>query len=61
MGPLLRSYVEMCEPIALSFGLVSGWAQALMYGMGVHVVPGKDGFLGCFNLFAPIGPKVSMA
>jgi len=24
MRPLLHSYVEMCEPIELSFGMVSG-------------------------------------
>jgi len=30
-GVLLHSCVEVCEPIDLSFGVVSGWARALMY------------------------------
>jgi len=37
----LHSCVEVHEPIKLSFGEVSGWAQALMYRMGVHVLQGE--------------------
>ena len=39
MAPLLHSCVEVREPIKLSFGMVSGVGQALMYG--VHVVQGE--------------------
>ena len=35
MGPLLRSCVEVCEPIELSFGVVSG------VGPGIDVQNGS--------------------
>jgi len=43
-GPLLHSCVEVREPIELSFGLVNGWAQAFMYGMGSMWLKGKGVF-----------------
>ena len=52
---LVLCCVKMHEPIELSFGVVRGWAQALMYGTWLK---GKGWILG---LFAPIGPIVSLA
>jgi len=44
MGPLLRSGMVMCEPIELSFGVVSGVGP----GMGVNVLQGEGGDFGEF-------------
>jgi len=55
MGTLLRSCVEVCEPIELSFGVVSG------VGAGIHVLDGgsrtqeEGAVLGFFGICAPIG------
>jgi len=46
MGPLLRSCVEVREPIELSFGLVGGVTQGIHVLDGVHVPEGKGGFWG---------------
>jgi len=58
MGPLLCSYVEVREPIELSFGVVNGVGPALMYGMGVHVA---QGLVVDFGVVCPYCPVVSMA
>jgi len=54
---LLHSCVEAREPIELSFGVVSGWAQALMYGMGSTCLKGRVDF----GVVCPLGTMVSMA
>jgi len=56
-GTLLRTCVELREPIELSFGVVSG------LGSGVHVLDGahlpREGWI--LGSFATIGPMVSIA
>jgi len=53
MGPLLRSCAEVCEPIKLSFRMVSG------VGPGTDVLDGgpraskERGCFGDFSAFAP--------
>ena len=58
MGPLLRSCVEVCEPIKLSFGVMSGVGPGTDVRNGIHVAQGEGWILG---LFSPIGLMVSMA
>jgi len=47
-GMLLRSCAEVREPIQLSFGMVSGVGQALLYGMEDHVAQAEGCILGLF-------------
>jgi len=57
-GKLLRSCAEVHEPIALSFGVVSGlgpWIDVLDGGPRASM----EGRI--WKLFAPIGPMVSKA
>jgi len=54
MWTLLRSWVEVREPIELSFGMVSGVTPGFDVLCGAHVPQGKGSF-------APIGPMVLMA
>ena len=57
-GKLLRSCAEVHEPIALSFGVVSGLGPDIDVLDGVHVPRGEGRIL---ELFAPICPMVSKA
>jgi len=57
VGPLLRSFAEVCEPMELLFGVVSGVTP------GIHVLDGSSRASmgrGDFGSFAPIFPMVSM-
>jgi len=58
MGTLLRSCAEVCEPIELSFGVVSEVVPGIDVRNGVHVAQreGVD-----FGIVFPIGPTVSTA
>ena len=47
MGPLLHSCAKDCEPIELSFGMVSGVGPGIDVRNGVHVPQGKGEFWGC--------------
>jgi len=55
MGTLLHSCAEVHEPIELSFGLVSGVGQALMYSMEVHVAQGERVDFGVVSHHWPYG------
>jgi len=55
MVPLLRSCVEVCTAIELSFGMVSGVGPGIHVLDGVHM-PRKEGaVLEIFQHFCPIG------
>jgi len=57
MGPLLRSCVEVREPIELSFGLVSGVTLGIdVLDGGPHASRGR----GCFWDFWHLSPFVLM-
>jgi len=52
MGTLLHRCTDVCELIKLSFRVVSGVSQALMYWMGVDVLQG-EAVSGSFAEFFP--------
>jgi len=49
MGTLLHSRVKVCEPIELSFGVVSGVGIAIRVLDGFMCPKGKDWLLGIFR------------
>jgi len=55
MGPLLHSCVEVCEPIELSFGVVSGVGPGIDVLDGVHVpqAQGEGAVSGNFRRLRP--------
>ena len=48
IGPLLCSCAEVCEPIKLSCGVVSGVGPGIDVWTGVHVAQGRGVVLGLF-------------
>jgi len=53
MGPLLRSCVEVPEPIELSFGVTSGVGPGIDVLDGVHVTQGEGAVSGIFRHLRP--------
>ena len=55
MGPLLRSCVEVCLPIELSFGVVSGIGPGIDEWNGIHMSQGEGVDFGVVCPHWPIG------
>jgi len=53
MGPLLRSCMEVREPIELSFGVVSGMVPGIDVLDGVHMPQGEGAVSGIFRHLHP--------
>jgi len=54
MRPLLRSCVEVREPIELSFDVVSRVGPGIDALDGVHMPQGEGLFVGFFGIYAPM-------
>jgi len=53
MGPLLRSCVEVCELIKLSFGMESGVVRGIDVLDGIHVPQDEGAVSGIFRHLRP--------